>query len=1574
MRPRTLPGEPKHQLFVPVSHEEVLRNLPRYDVQRQPQVHPHHLKDSAPTPHAAVVPQTYDIDRQQGSLMPMPEDGARSSRTSKGGASLSRRGLADAIRAPAKVEESLEVLDAAVHRPPGSATSSHDAAQERASTSAPSRARRPDETTPFVKHDTNRPLLYKHALDQAVDYACKTGKCPGVHHFGSLDAFATSKQYHWGDEKTGMKKSGFFRVKAIGTKGQRLMPGEKDADPVHKHNFRLQLAPGQKFQHGNEKFEGAPEDHEMRHRLPSNDWSELHLVGKRPDRSIRKQPRRIETETAQAFSEQELLRKISKHMHTWNREGRDRDAIELTPGIEGTLKGPARFYEYQNHKLRKGKPMPTILLTPHDTTLSAEDVAAAMRARAAKKARKDAAQRAEQQSTSITTHESLDTAGKPLDQRLLRAANAPAYHPLRASYGSVLEHAAQGFRRLSLQAPREPHSPKFNPVPYSSIANAPPNAKTNKPVESASPATLVKRVFRGGVGTSSECLQERTLEPTRKLVFAKRGSIAPSHNLMRTIALPPRTPWKRRLQRRGTPMTTIEWSKWTKYEPLTQSTIQKSVNYCQKHVCRDLKRFKPEGPIQKVAEPYAVHDGNTVIDTGVVHGYGFDAHNRPLPTGRLRRDGTTEYRMAILMSPTTLHQDDFGNTLMGLAAGADARQKRSRSALELTHGFDSKIRGPADYTDHQSPIVYHSRKRTFFDLTPHNGQSIEGASGPAPHPLKTGQWVARYGDTPHAKDTEGTLRKFDRIAHQQRSSQARPEQHLTSEGSSVLHPAPRDSAADRVKQPHHRALPPTDPEFAQLKSPETGAHAAGQGTLATDHAGTPLPLKKLNPSAKPWSPASSGSLHLDHVAASFRSLRLDEHGKPGRGMHTENGILGPHPELPEDPFGMHSSVASSSSSHESKVHPKSSLEASPHSFDTVPRKSWLAPRGVHLTFADGVLPHWSQALERQNAYKAIQRSADAYQKERNPDIAGMHVTKPLRVLRRPFYNHEVAFKGRPRIFSDGQGSGGQSERHRSLYVPLAAGQSWTHSRTNTVYHGQTHLDPPRDTHSSTEGLMASRSTEQIGQLKPQHQRAESVGSNSPDDGGEHHRAWRKRTIEENLPHILLTTESKRTNLGKKHAQRPLIQETLGRMAHEHRLNGGPLRNMRQFEVTQKLAPTQFEHGQRVAFFGIPKDGAGRELKLPEDLPQAYEIVPPGVKPDKKLQRIGMPVELREGLMLVDHRSGQLWEGGRAPRVLAPASVPTTSASEPHASHYKSPNGKPDVSLELPQTSQYAAQVIEKQRSLLQGAANHARDLQCPDMAVAKLRGGFYTCGPVSQKRLETAADAVSERGTNLGRVKLTLAPGDKYREPHTGKVFYGPSKDVGSLKASSAPVSHPRKLDVMQFTTNHDEARSSSRAHSTTASALRTQPTLGSKMNLVGSESARRPSGTKEMRFRDQAKVTSRPLAFRPREPYTRHRSSHAARPTASAQRAETLRSAHVDDRDNRAQAPSNAKPSGGSEQYKPSFPRGITGTSALNFKHSSTSDFPRDRKRMRQWSPDSDDEDRRRPTHATARIQSGLQ
>ncbi|PWN40741.1 hypothetical protein IE81DRAFT_204347 [Ceraceosorus guamensis] len=593
MRPRTLPGEPKHQLFVPVSHEEVLRNLPRYDVQRQPQVHPDHLKNSTPTSHGAAVLQTYDIDRQQGTLMRMPEDGARNSSMGKGGgASLSRRGLAGANCVPAKVEQPLEVLDATVHRAPRSPALSHDAAEERASTSASSRARRPNEITPFVKHDTKRPLLYKHALDQAVDYACKSGKCPGAHHFGSLDAFATSKQYHWNDETGGTKKSGFFRVKAIGTKGRRLMPSEKDADPVHKHNFRLQLAPGQKFQYGNEKFEGAPEDHEMRHRLPSNDWSELHLVGRRPDRSMPKQPRRVETESAQAFSEQELLRKISKHMHAWNREARDRDAIELTPGIEGTVKGPARFYEYQNHKLRRGKPMPTISLTPHVTDLSAEDLAAAMRARAAKKARKDAAQRAEQQGTSITTHESLDTAEKPLNQRLLRAANAPAYHPLRALYGSDLEHAGQGFRRLSLSAPQEPHSPKFNPVPYSPIANAPPNAKTNKRTEFASPATLAKRVFHGGICTSSECLLERTLKPARKLVFAKEGPIAPSYNLMRKTVLPPRTTWKHRLQRRGTPMTTIEWSKSTKYEPLTQSTIQKSVNYCQKHVCRDLKRFK----------------------------------------------------------------------------------------------------------------------------------------------------------------------------------------------------------------------------------------------------------------------------------------------------------------------------------------------------------------------------------------------------------------------------------------------------------------------------------------------------------------------------------------------------------------------------------------------------------------------------------------------------------------------------------------------------------------------------------------------------------------------------------------------------------------------------------------------------------------------------------------------------------------------------------------------------------------------------------------------------------------------
>ncbi|PWN40740.1 hypothetical protein IE81DRAFT_204441 [Ceraceosorus guamensis] len=410
------------------------------------------------------------------------------------------------------------------------------------------------------------------------------------------------------------------------------------------------------------------------------------------------------------------------------------------------------------------------------------------------------------------------------------------------------------------------------------------------------------------------------------------------------------------------------------------------------------------------------------------------------------------------------------------------------------------------------------------------------------------------------------------------------------------------------------------------------------------------------------------------------------------------------------------------------------------------------------------------------------------------------------------------------------------------------------------------------------------------------------------------------------------------------------------------------------QVTQRLAPTQFDHGQRVAFFGIPKDGVGRELKLPEDLPQAYEIVPHGVKPDKKLHRIGMPVELRKGLMLVDHRSGQLWEGGRAPRALAPASVSTTSRSEPHASYYKSPNGKPDVSLELPKTSEYAAQIIEKQRSLLQGAANHARDLQCPDMAVAKLRGGFYTCGPVSQKRLETAADAVSERGTNLGRVKLTLAPGDKYREPHTGHVFYGPSKDVGSLKASSSPGSHPRKLDVKHFATNHHEARSSPRDHSTTASALRMQPTMGSRMNLVGSASAGRHSGTKEMRSRDQARVTSRMLAFRPREAYRNHRSSLAARPTASAQRVETSRSAHADDGDNRAQAPSNANVSGGSGRYKPGFPGETTQNSATDLDHSSASDLPRDRKRMRQWSPDSEDEDRRRPTHATARIQSGLQ
>lgn len=265
------------------------------------------------------------------------------------------------------------------------------------------------------------------------------------------------------------------------------MPAERDADPVHKHHFRIQLAPGQTYQHGSEVYEGAPREHEMRHKAADDDWHAIRFMGLRPVRHLAPGDNAFRGKKASEEAEATLLRQIERDHSIHHEQARHHHAIVLTPGLPGTTRGPKRFVDEGNQPLESGWKTPAITVTKHDTKLTAEEVFRARRDAQLKQAKKEASSAAEKAAPASPSRATSSTTGKALDPALLRAVHAPAFYPASHSPADALADTEHRLGSLSLRPADELKEPESHSVPHTPVANKPPDNKLRKRMASDVP-------------------------------------------------------------------------------------------------------------------------------------------------------------------------------------------------------------------------------------------------------------------------------------------------------------------------------------------------------------------------------------------------------------------------------------------------------------------------------------------------------------------------------------------------------------------------------------------------------------------------------------------------------------------------------------------------------------------------------------------------------------------------------------------------------------------------------------------------------------------------------------------------------------------------------------------------------------------------------------------------------------------------------------------------------------------------------------------------------------------------------
>lgn len=238
---------------------------------------------------------------------------------------------------------------------------------------------------------------------------------------------------------------------------------------------------------------------------------------------------------------------------------------------------------------------------------------------------------------------------------------------------------------------------------------------------------------------------------------------------------------------------------------------------------------------------------------------------------------------------------------------------------------------------------------------------------------------------------------------------------------------------------------------------------------------------------------------------------------------------------------------------------------------------------------------------------------------------------------------------------------------------------------------------------------------------------------------------------------------------------------------------------------------------------------------------------------------------------------------------------------------------------------------------------------------------------MGQKRVEAAADGFDRHGKSLGYLKLSLAPGDSYREPLTGRIYHGSARNVDLAPGATLIESQAQSSSSKHIRPDHS---ADTRALTGAAS--------GTKLPLPGGRSISK-GATEPPAAARSVVASSSSASMRP----TPKRAASSSRLRLDVQGARRL------DQNSRGQVGAASERSGLPARYRTN-PDGLVGEqtdklrsvspSSISDRLSSTSSaspelpehhFLPQSKRTRLWSPDSEDEDRRRPTSVGSRFRT---